>query len=122
VIAISPLDADALMVYVRNGQIPKPVRDALAGALAARQAMAETERQIAERQQRIQQITQEQNRIRDNMKTVDTKSDYYQRLLKKLNEQETSIEKLQGETDELRTKLDKQREDLERSLQNMNVG
>jgi hypothetical protein len=122
VIAISPLDIDALVMYVRNGQIPKAVRDALATALAARQAMAETERQIAERQQRIQQITQEQNRIRDNMKTVDSKSDYYQRLLKKLNEQETSIEKLQGETDELRKTLDKQREDLERSLQNMNVG
>jgi hypothetical protein len=122
VIAISPLDVDALTMYVRNGQIPKEVRDALAGALAARQAMAETERQIAERQQRIQQITQEQNRIRDNMKTVDSKSDYYQRLLKKLNDQESSIEKLQGETDELRKTLDKQREDLERSLQNMNVG
>jgi hypothetical protein len=121
-IAISPLDVDALAMYTRNGQIPKQVRDALAGALAARQAMADTERQIAERQQRIQQITQEQNRIRDNMKTVDSKSDYYQRLLKKLNEQETSIEKLQGETDELRKKLDKQREDLERELQNMNVG
>jgi hypothetical protein len=121
VIAISPLDIDALAMYVRNGQIPKQVRDALAGALSARQTMAETERQIAERQQRIQQITQEQNRIRDNMKTVDSKSDYYQRLLKKLNEQETSIEKLQGETDELRKTLDKQREDLERSLQNMNV-
>jgi hypothetical protein len=122
VIAISPLEIDALTMYARNGQIPKEVRDALTGALAARQAMAETERQIVERQQRIQQITQEQNRIRDNMKTVDQKSDYYQRLLKKLNEQETSIEKLQGETDELRTKLDKQREELERSLQNMNIG
>jgi SMC interacting uncharacterized protein involved in chromosome segregation len=84
--------------------------------------MADTERQIAEHQQRIQAVTQEQNRIRDNMKTVDSKSDYYQRLLKKLNDQESSIEKLQGETDELRKTLDKQREDLERSLQNMNVG
>jgi hypothetical protein len=121
-IAISPLDVDALTIYARNGQIPKEVRDALAGALAARQAMADTERKLAERQQRIQQVTQEQNRIRDNMKTVAQNSDYYQRLLKKLNEQETLIEKLQGETDDLRKTLDKQREDMEKSLQNMNVG
>jgi SMC interacting uncharacterized protein involved in chromosome segregation len=56
------------------------------------------------------------------MKTVDPKSDYYQRLLKKLNEQETSIEKLQTETDDLRKTLEKQRADLEKSLENMNVG
>jgi chromosome segregation ATPase len=122
VIAISPLDISALTMYVRNGQIPKEVRDALAGALAARQAVAETERQIAERQQRLQEIAQGQNRIRDNMKALDAKSDYYQRLLKKLNEEETKIDKLQTEMEDLRTKLEKQRNDMEESLQNMNVG
>ena len=40
------------------------------------------------------------------MKTVAQNSDYYNRLLKKLDEQETQIEKLQKETAALQKKLD----------------
>ena len=48
------------------------------------------------------------------MKTVgpDTR-DYYTRLLKKLNDQETQIEKLQKEVEDLQKQRDKQRKDLE---------
>ena len=121
-IAILPADLGQLVFYARSGQIPKEVRDALAGAIAAKQAMVDTERQIQQRQQRMQEITQEQTRIRENMKTVAPNSDYYQRLLKKLDEQESGIEKLQTEVDALQTKLTEQRAELENSLNNLNVG
>jgi predicted nucleic acid-binding Zn-ribbon protein len=86
--------------------------------------MAETERQIQQRQQRVNEITQEQNRIRENMKTVERNpnSEYYQRLLKKLNEQESTLEKLQTDVDDLQKKLEQQRGELEETLNNLNVG
>jgi hypothetical protein len=121
-IAILPADLGQLVFYARAGQIPKEVRDAITTAIAAKQAMVDTERQIQQRQQRMNEITQEQNRIRENMKTVAPNSDYYQRLLKKLDEQESGIEKLQVEVEGLQKKLDEQRAELENTLNNLNVG
>jgi len=65
----------------------------------AQQNVLDVERQIALRSQQIAEITAEQNRIRENMKTVAPSTPYHERLLAKLNEQESSIERLQRERD-----------------------
>ena len=80
------------------------------------------ERQMAERQQKVNEITQEQNRLRENMKTVAQNTDYYTRLMKKLNDQETQIEGLQKQVEDLQKQRDKQRKDLEDYLADLNVG
>ena len=56
------------------------------------------------------------------MKTVAPNSDYYNRLLKKLDEQETQIEKLQAETQGLQKEMEQQRKALEDYLNNLDVG
>ena len=56
------------------------------------------------------------------MRTVQQNSDYANRLLKKLDEQETKIETLQKEIEELRAKLETQRRELENYLGSLNVG
>jgi hypothetical protein len=121
-IAILPMDGSAIEAYVKAGEISQPVKDALAKAAQLKAAMVDTQRQITERQQQIQQITAEQNRIRDNMKTVAEKSDYYNRLLKKLDEQETTLEKLQAEVQGLQKQADQERKALEDYLGGLNVG
>ena len=55
------------------------------------------------------------------MKTVAPKTQYYERLLAKLNEQESSIEKLQKERDDLQAKLETQREGLSDYLGKLSV-
>jgi hypothetical protein len=112
-VALLPTDPGTLEAYRQTGQIPQAVRDVLAKAISLKGAVADTQRQIQERQQRIAQITAEQARIRENMKTVAQNSDYYNRLLKKLDEQETSIEKLQAEIQGLQKTLEKQQKELE---------
>jgi methyl-accepting chemotaxis protein len=121
-IAIMPMDGSAIESYIKAGEISQPVKDALAKAAQLKAALVDTQRQITERQQRIQQITAEQNRIRDNMKTVAQNSDYYNRLLKKLDEQETTLEKLQAEVQGLQKEADQQRKALEDYLGGLNVG
>jgi hypothetical protein len=121
-IAILPMEFGQLDFYRKSGSIPKDVRDALIKAGELKQAMAETQRTIEERTKRLNDITAEQARLRENMKTVDRNSQYYNRLLKKLNDQETDIETRQTELEDLRKKLDKQRGDLEDYLNNLNVG
>ena len=90
--------------------------------MSLKSAMVDTERQMRERQQQLAEITQEQQRIRENMATVNQTSQYYTRLLTKLNDQETAIEKLQGEVEQLKQIYDRQRKELETYLTNTQVG
>jgi septal ring factor EnvC (AmiA/AmiB activator) len=98
------------------------VRDALARAVAMKYGMVDTQRLIQERRQRTNEISQEQTRIRENMKTVAANSEYSTRLLKKLDEQETRIETLQKEVATLQQKLQAQQKELEDYLAALNVG
>lgn len=119
---ILPIDLGTLVYYATNSEIPTDVRKALGEVVTRRQSVVALERQITEADQQTTAITQEQNRIRENMKTVDKASQYYNRLLGKLNDQESAIEKLQTNRDEIRTKLDGARKELENHLQNLTVG
>jgi hypothetical protein len=121
-VALLPTDADTLAVYRRSGRMPQPVQDALAKAIALKQAVVDTQRQIDEGKQKLADITAEQGRIRENLKTVQRNGKYYDRLMEKLNDQETQIEKTQGAGDDLAKQLDTQRKELEDYLGGLNVG
>jgi chromosome segregation ATPase len=121
-IAILPSDLGQLEFYSRIGEIPQEVHSALVKAMRLKSTMVDTERQIKERQQQLAGITQEQQRIRENMASVSQTSQYYTRLLSKLNDQETAIEKLQGEVEQLKHTYDRQRQELETYLTNTTVG
>lgn len=116
-----PCDPGALMFYSKQGEIPEKVRDALAEVAKAKQTLVDFDRQIEEAQQQINTITAEQNRIRENMKTVDRNSQYYNRLLEKLNSQETQIDTLQKSRTDMMEKRDNARRELDAKLGAMNV-
>jgi hypothetical protein len=121
-IAVLPSDVGVLLTYSRSGDIPADVRNALARAAQLKQAVVDTERQIAARTQSVTEITQEQTRMRENMKTVAPSTQYYERLLAKLNEQESSIERLQRERDDLTRSRDAQRRTLEEYVASLTIG
>lgn len=121
-IGILPIDFGTLEIYSRTGKIPADVKAALAKAIAMKRGIGDTETQLRTRRAEIDRITKEQSRIRENLKTVAQNSDYSNRLLKKLNDQETQIEGLQKEADDLQHSLETQRRDLETYLGGLNVG
>jgi hypothetical protein len=125
-IMLASANLDQLVYYSRTGEggaeIPKSVRDALAKAIQLKQAAVDVERDITARSQRVAEITAEQNRIRENMKTVAQATQYYDRLLTKLNEQESAIEALQKERDALVAKRDSLRRELDEYLSGLTVG
>jgi hypothetical protein len=120
--AILGMDTNAIEFYTRTGEIPKEVRDVLVKAAQLKHAMTDTQRQIEDRERQIAAITNEQNRIRQNMTSVDRNTEYYKRLLTKLNEQESQIERLQKDRDDLRGRFEQQRAELENFLNNTSVG
>jgi hypothetical protein len=121
-IAMLSADIGQLQFQSRTGEIPQAVRDAIARAIQLKQSALDLEQQITVHSQRLSEITAEQNRIRENMKTVAQSTQYYDRLLTKLNEQETSIESLEKERDALIARRDSLRRQLEEYLNSLNVG
>lgn len=121
-IAILPMDTSQIEVYLRTAQIPDDVKKALQQAAKLKYALVDTQRKIQDHQNTISEITLEQNRIRENMKAVAQSSDYYQRLVKELDAQETQIQKLKADVKDLKQVQDQQRKELEDYLQNLSVG
>jgi hypothetical protein len=115
-------DITQLVAYSKTGEIPADVRSAVGKAAQLAGVVTDVDRQIALHTKQIADIDTEQGRIRENMKTVGQTSQYYQRLLTKLNDQESSIEKLQRERDDLQTKRDAARKELEDFLRDLTVG
>ena len=107
--------------YSKQGEISKAVREALIKVMQMKYAIVDVERKINDHDVQVNNITQEQNRLRENMKTVNAQSEYYTRLMKKLNDQETSIEKLQSEKEELQKTLVSRHNELEKYLTDLNV-
>ncbi|MDB5295023.1 MAG: hypothetical protein JWO31_1006, partial [Phycisphaerales bacterium] len=105
-----------------TGEIPQPVRDALGKAAGMHQAVAETRRQIQDRQQRLTEVGKDQARVRENLKTIAQNTDYYTRQLKTLGDQETKIEGLQKEVADLQQKAADQEKALADYANGLTVG
>jgi hypothetical protein len=115
-------DLNQLVYYTRAGEIPQKVRDALSRAATLKRAVVDAERSIADLENQVRRITEEQSRIRENMRTVEKQSQYYNRLLAKLNEQESALEKLQEQLSGLREQRDTRQRELENYLAELEVG
>jgi len=121
-IAILPLDIESVVAYAQTGEMNKDVKTALLRAAELKRAVETTEQQIQQKLEQLNQITQEQNRIRENLKSVQQNSAYHNRLMQKLNDQESNIETLQKENDDLTSQRDRQQKELEAFVVGMNVG
>jgi hypothetical protein len=115
-------DLMQLEAFARGDAIPRTVRDAILKVASLKAAMSQTDRQIAEQMKQQNDIDQEQIRLRENMKTVAQNSEYYQRLLEKLNTQESLIESLQRSRAELQLKREGQQREFDAFVSAQEVG
>ena len=74
-----------------------PSRSALTKALELKGKMDNARREIQQRERQLKDITDDQARLRANLKEMPPTAEAYKRYLKKLDNQETQIEKLQQE-------------------------
>jgi hypothetical protein len=113
-IALTDVDADSVALFVRMDKVSDAVKAALQKVIEMKTELADIQRQIAEREGRLEEIGEEQARIRENMKQLDRNSELYKRYVEKFTEQEDEFEKLQGEIKQLKdqeTELLKQIQD-----------
>ncbi|MFM9996740.1 MAG: hypothetical protein ACKVU4_13185 [Phycisphaerales bacterium] len=114
-------DLGTLLTYVKDGRASQKVVDAVREAGRLQGVANEIERRIGAMEQEQQGIAQDQNRIRENMRTIDRNTDLYKRYATKLNEQEDRLEKLNGDLVAARAELVKAREALAAYLRGLNV-
>ncbi len=79
----------------------RKVKDGLQKAMELRWDVAKTHREFAELQRQLDTITQDQVRLRANLKEMPSTAKAYKRYLEKFDQQETQIEKYQADIKKL---------------------
>ncbi len=104
---ISTLSLDNLTVYSRTGTLSAPVRQAFARMADMRGEIAEHRRRLKALEKERAEVFNDQRRVRDNLNRIPRGGDLARRYLRKMNSQETFLEKLAVDMDDTRELLKK---------------
>jgi hypothetical protein len=112
---------DVIAYYLKAKEVGLEVRQALEKAVSLRDTLSKITAEKNRREQRVNEITEEQKRIRENMVRLNQSSELYQRYVKKLDLQETELENLRKEIEGLKDQEAKQQQDLNDYLLGLDV-
>ena len=102
-VALTNLDDNNIRLFLNNPITSPKVKDGLQSAMKLRWTVATTQREIQELQRQLNVITQDQVRLRANLKEMPSTAKAYKRYLEKFDTQETQIEKYQADIKKLQT-------------------
>jgi hypothetical protein len=98
---LSSSNDEQIRWFLSQAVVSHKVKEGLKEAMALRWATAKTRREIAELQRQLGTITEDQKRIRANLRETPSTSAAHKRYLEKLDQQETQIEKYQADVKKL---------------------
>nr|MDQ2730311.1 DUF4139 domain-containing protein [Armatimonadota bacterium] len=99
------IDMNILLQYRTDAAASAQVKAALADIADRRAKIAQLQNELDGQKARITTITEEQNRIRQNMGQLDQTSALYKRYVGELDTQETLLTTLRGDIDRLTTEI-----------------
>ena len=113
---------DDQMRFFLNSTISSPkVKDGLKQALDLRFALGKTQRDRAELERQLKDVTDDQVRLRANLKEMPPTAAAYKRYLEKFDAQETQIEKYQADIKKLQDVEHQQQKEFEDFLNNFSA-
>jgi hypothetical protein len=118
---VSNTDDNTIRIFLNSPVTSEKVKKGLQSALELRWAVAKTQREIGEQQDQLKVITDDQVRLRANLKELPATAAAYKRYLEKFEAQETQIEQYQAKIKELQAVEFKQRKELEDYLANFSA-
>ena len=105
-----------------GGQLRSPkVKEGLKQGIALRWALNKTQRETADQQVQLKTITEDQVRLRANLKEMPPTAAAYKRYLDKFDQQETQIEKYQADIKKLQETEHQQQKEFEDFLNNFSA-
>jgi hypothetical protein len=120
-VAITNADDNNIRIFINEKVTSEPVKKALEQAVTLRGKMAATQRELLQQERQLNVITQDQDRLRKNIKEMPPEAAAYKRYLKKFDDQETEIERLQKLIKELQDSEHAERKAFENYISNLNV-
>ncbi len=120
-VSINNIDDQSMRFFLSQQVISEKVKSALQQAMALKGKMSATQQDIRQNERRLNDIRQDQARLRANLKEVPPTSDAYKRYVKKFDSQETEIEQLQETIKTLQGTEFQQRKDFESYLGGLNL-
>ncbi len=112
-VALTNSNDDQMRFFFNSTVSSQKVKDGLKQALDLRHTLAVTQQAIADRQRELKDITDDQVRLRANLKEMPPTAAAYKRYLDKFDAQETQIEKLQEDIKKMQGTESQQRKSFE---------
>jgi hypothetical protein len=119
--ALLNAEDDQLRIYLHDAVASPRLMEALKKAVDLRALLLETKRDLDQVQGRLKSLTEEQVRLRENLKAVPTTSAAHKRYLDKFDQQETEIEKLQSDLAKKQETEQRRRKEYEGYLAGLSV-
>ena len=112
---------DQIVYYQQAKEIGPKVKEALQRVVQLRSRLDDVHAQRTRLDQRTAEITAEHARIRENMQRLQQNSDLYTRYVKKLDQQETELDKLRKEIETLKNTEEEHRRELQNYVMTLDV-
>ena len=120
-LAMTNTGLDSIRLYLRARVISPAVREALETVIAMRTELDEMVRRVQGLERDVNELVQEQARLRENLKTLPQGTDSYQRQLTKFDDLETQIERAREQITTARQQEEQKRKAFESYLLSLNV-
>jgi hypothetical protein len=117
-VEINTRNDDQIRFFINQTASSQKVKDGLKQALELKWEFEKTRREIGEQERQLKTITDDQARLRANLKEMPATAAAYKRYLEKFDQQETQIEGYQASIKELQGVEHKQRKKFEDFLVN----
>jgi hypothetical protein len=112
-VSVSNTPDEQIKFFLSQPVIGAALKKGLQRVMALRWDVAKTRREIAEQQRQLNTITQDQIRLRANLKEMPSTAKAYKRYLEKFDQQETQIEQYQADIKKLQSTEHSQQKQLD---------
>ncbi len=120
-IELFSMELPTIIAYAKDGKASQAVVDAIRKAGDLQAKVNSTKRDLAQLAEERQGIDQDQSRVRQNMQSIDRNSELYTRYMKKLAEQESRVEAMTTQRENLQQQLNSQQAELAAYLRGLNI-
>jgi hypothetical protein len=112
---------DQMRIFINSTASSPKVKEGLKQGIALRWAMNKTQREIADQQLQLKTTTDDQTRLRANLKEMPPTAAAYKRYLEKFDQQETQIETYQADIKKMQETEHQQQKEFEDFLNNFSA-
>ena len=120
-VVLTDIDDATVEIYLRARAVSQKVKAALGELVKRKHALEQVAAEKQQRQTHIQEIAEDQARIRQNMAQLDRNTDVYKSYVKKFSDQESEIEKLRSQVASLTDQETAQRKALDEFLMGLDL-